>query len=134
MPTVVSETVVAPVAKIVPPAPPRAQRPAPKKVAPLAAAPAVVAVVSPEPEARATEEFTNLEVIVRQEQPGPVRVRILAPDRTEVRRLYEGALQAGQWSFKWDGILATGQAATPGQYLIEIEKGSVRKTQEVIIH
>jgi len=87
----------------------------------------------PVPGNRAGKALNNLKVVVRQDSPGSVTVRILGPGMNEVRRLYEGPLQAGQWAFRWDGILSDGRPASPGRYLIEVDKGFTRSTQEVVI-
>jgi hypothetical protein len=87
----------------------------------------------PEPGEEGAKDYRNLKVVVQQDEGGPVLVRILGQDGLEVRRLYDGPLGAGQWSFTWDGILGDGRPAAPGRYQIEIKAGSALKTQEVVI-
>jgi hypothetical protein len=78
-------------------------------------------------------DYRDLKVVVDQENEGPVTVRILDPSGIEVRRLYEGPLQAGKWAFKWDGILDSGLPAPPGGYQIEVQSGMVSKSREIEI-
>jgi hypothetical protein len=78
--------------------------------------------------------FNNLQVVVDQVQSGPVTVRILGPDGTEVRRLYSGILGAGRWAFTWDGVLAPHQAARRGVYRIEVMGEGTSMSKEVAIH
>ena len=79
-------------------------------------------------------DYRSLSVVVDQESDGVVTVRIFDPTGVEVRRLYDGPLAAGKWSFVWDGILDDGMPALAGTYRIVVEGGSISKSREIIIH
>ncbi len=80
-----------------------------------------------------SKTYAGVRVIVKQENAGPVVVRVLDSDGAEVRRLYDGPLSAGQWAFTWDGVRKDKTAASPGDYAIEINNGRTVLTQEVEI-
>lgn len=90
-------------------------------------------LVAAPPDPDFNTDYRNLKVVVDQENAGPVTVRILDANGIEVRRLYNGPLQAGKWAFQWDGILGTGRAASPGSYRIEVQGGSTLKQREITI-
>jgi len=78
-------------------------------------------------------DYRNLKLVVDQEAAGPITVRILGPNGFEVRRLYEGPLAAGKWSFSWDGVMADGMAAEKGIYHIEVLGAAKTASKEVIV-
>ncbi len=80
------------------------------------------------------EAFPELQVILNLKAPGTVRVRVLDASKVEVRRLFEGQMQPGRWSFEWDGFMENGSAAQPGQYHIEVESEGVTKDRTLLIH
>jgi hypothetical protein len=75
--------------------------------------------------------FNGVNVIVIQPRPGPVTVRVLSEGREEMRRLYDSTLDAGKWSFHWDGKLSDGKAAKPGLYRIEVKGARETEVWEV---
>jgi len=93
--------------------------PVPKVIAPVK--PMVPKKVHPK---KAKElEGEKLSVLVETQRSSLVTVRILDHKGKEVRALYAGVLDAGQWVFHWDGLLADGKRASVGQYRIQVENG-----------
>ena len=76
-------------------------------------------------------EGDALSVVVQAHQASLVTVRILDPSGREIRVLYAGVVQPGEWSFQWDGLLSGGQAAPPSDYQIEVQSGSSRQLKKV---
>jgi len=68
-------------------------------------------------------KYEGLNVIVSQEKAGLVTVRVLDENHKEVRLLYAGMIQPGDWTFTWEGRAENGAAATPGVYLVETQSG-----------
>ena len=79
------------------------------------------------------QTYSNLSVVINRSTPGPITVRVLSPDGTEVVLLYQGLLQAGSWVFEWDGRLVDGQTAGPGTYQIEVRSGSIAQKKAIQI-
>jgi hypothetical protein len=71
------------------------------------------------------KNYSNLSVVVGQNQLGFLTVRVMDSHGAQVSVLYQGNLGPGNWVFQWDGKLAAGQAALPGYYQIEIRSGSI---------
>lgn len=80
------------------------------------------------------DKYPELQVIIRLKNPGMVKVRVLDADGKQVRRLYEGTIQAGRWSFEWDGLMSNGEPASPGLYRIEVNSGGVTQSKSVSVH
>jgi FlgD Ig-like domain len=87
----------------------------------------------PEPVTGSTEAGNRLNVVVDLDAAAPVKVSVLDPKDQAVRVLYEGTLQAGKWSLRWDGKCADGSRAPAGDYRIEVESGAHRMTRTVSI-
>jgi flagellar hook assembly protein FlgD len=64
---------------------------------------------------------------------GRAAIRVLHPDGTEVRRLFDGNMKSGSWSVDWDGHLVDGKSAQPGLYRIEVNTNGAVKSREVRI-
>jgi flagellar hook assembly protein FlgD len=75
----------------------------------------------------------NLNVIVHRETAGPVVVRVVDAMGLEVRRLFSGTVQAGKWSFEWDGRAGDGSLVGPGKYRIEVQTEGTTQSREVNI-
>lgn len=105
--------------------------PPPTPRIPAGATPVLVGEAPPKPGFET--DYRNLKVVVDQEKAGPITVRILSPQGFEVRRLYEGTLKAGKWSFSWDGIMADGMAAEPGVYHIQVLGAAKSISKEIIV-
>ncbi len=69
-------------------------------------------------------EGDQLSVLVETEKSSLVTVRILDDQGKEVRALFAGVLDKGQWNFVWDGLLANGSQALNGSYKIQVQNGS----------
>ena len=69
-------------------------------------------------------EGNQLSVLVETEKSSLVTVRILDGQGREVRVLFAGVLDPGQWNFVWDGLLANGSPALNGTYQIQVQNGS----------
>lgn len=69
-------------------------------------------------------EGDQLSVLVETEKSSLVTVRILDDQGREVRALFAGVLDTGQWNFVWDGLLANGSQALNGSYEIQVQNGS----------
>ncbi len=88
--------------------------------------------VVPQP-AGFTAEGQELSVVVDSTQAALVTVRVLDVQGREVRVLYTGFVQPGQWSFRWDGLLSDGEPAAAGDYRIDVQSGASRQTKEIKI-
>ncbi|HUO57737.1 MAG TPA: FlgD immunoglobulin-like domain containing protein [bacterium] len=75
----------------------------------------------------------NLKVVVHREVAGTVVVRVINSLGLEVRRMYAGTLQAGRWSFEWDGRSGDGQLVEPGKYYIQVQSEGMTQSREVNI-
>src|SRR5665213_37367 len=75
----------------------------------------------------------ELSVVVGAQAKTLVTVRILNQAGQEVRDLYTGFVQPGQWSFRWDGDLSNGAPATAGQYQIDVQTGALHQTKNIRI-
>jgi hypothetical protein len=72
----------------------------------------------------ASEGFPGLSAVVHLASQGLVTARVLNEQGDEARVLYAGVLEAGSWSFGWDGRDEAGVALKPGRYTIEVQEGS----------
>ena len=115
------------------PTPARVYTPAVNKVSKTTPMTPVPATLTPPPGSNLEMNYRRLNVVVDQESDGIITVRIIGPDGLEARKLYEGPLEIGQWAFTWDGILDSGQPASPGTYRVEANGGAGMKSKEVII-
>ena len=99
----------------VPPAPIRPSLPKPTLAAPppQGAAPRV-----------ASQGFPGLSAVVHLASQGLVTARVLDQQGMEQRVLFAGILEAGSWSFAWDGKDEAGSTLAPGRYSIEVQEGS----------
>jgi hypothetical protein len=79
------------------------------------------------------QKYDGLSIIVHQSSPGLVTVRILDPQADEIRLLFANLLDAGEWTFKWDGHQQDGQLAPAGAYEVEIQSGSTVLRKEIDI-
>lgn len=95
--------------------------------------PASVAPEKAPPGSGIETDYHKLSVVVEQGNDGIVAVKVLGPDGSEVRRLYEGPLESGRWAFTWDGKLDDGRPAAPATYRIEVKGDSGSEDQEVIL-
>ena len=117
---------------VIPPAAPILKA-APASVHPFAKALLAPPPAVPEPVTAETREGNRLNVVVDLDAEAPVKVRVLNSQEKSLRVLYEGTLQAGRWSLKWDGKLEDGSRAPAGDYRIEVESGSHRMVRTVSI-
>jgi len=76
-------------------------------------------------------EHPGLRVIVNRPIPGRVTVTALDATGKEIRFLYSGVVQAGQWAFQWDGRRADGNRAAIGNYTLQVQSGLNLQKQEV---
>ncbi len=96
--------------------------------------PPALSAIEPPPETAANREsYPKTRVVVNRSTSGIVTVRVIGPDGTVVRKMYEGLLQAGRWSFDWDGRLDDGRGVSPGRYRIEVVSGGSVQSREVLI-
>ena len=104
---------------------------------------AVQAPVAPAPQAPTElppdggslkEAGNNLKVVVKRETAGPATVRVVNSLGVEIRLLYSGTLQAGKWSFEWDGRSGDGRLVDPGKYSIQVQTEGSAQSREVVIH
>jgi FlgD Ig-like domain len=111
---------------------PRVHAAPPPRVHPKAPLPPPPVEISGKPEGDGGVG-NRLSVVVEMEKTSPVDVRILDDLGRNVRSLYQGTLQAGQWSLHWDGLLADGSKAPPGNYRIQVESGATRMSKNITI-
>jgi hypothetical protein len=88
--------------------------------------------IQPVPAAPAAEGM-ELSVSVDTRTRVLATVRVLDASGHEVRSLFTGFIQPGQWTFKWDGDLAGGQPAPAGQYKIDVQTGDSHQLKEIQI-
>ena len=69
--------------------------------------------------------YSNLAVIVKRSEQGPLSVQVLDLDGLPIVMLYQGTLEPGSWVFDWNGKLANGQKAQAGYYQIQVISGPV---------
>jgi hypothetical protein len=79
------------------------------------------------------KSYKLIKVVVNQAAEGQVVVRVLGPSGDEVKRLYQGRLAEGRWSFGWDGRAEDGTAALPGTYSVEIRSDAGVLSREVVV-
>ena len=78
-------------------------------------------------------EGNRLSVVVELEKSAPVRVFILDGTGKPVRSLFDGDLQEGKWSIRWDGLLNDGSRAPAGDYRIRVQSGASEMNKSVRI-
>lgn len=78
-------------------------------------------------------EHPGLRALVNRAVPGRVTVTVLDATGKEVRFLYSGVVQTGQWAFEWNGRRTDGSRAPIGSYMIQVMSGSNVQKQEVWI-
>lgn len=99
---------------------------------PVVSAPVQPSSVQPAP-VEATAEGEELSVVVGTQAKSLVTVRILDATGREVRGLFAGFVQPGQWAFKWDGDLSNGVPAPAGEYQIDVQTGSQHQYKTIRI-
>jgi len=121
--------------------------PEPKPVTPLstqqvpalpAARPAQPEAIHPLPirpsAAQPAQEGQELSVLVDVPRKSLVTVHILNEQGKEVRNLYTGFVEAGRWSFRWDGLLENGETANTGHYRIDVQSGATHQSKDIQIN
>ncbi len=88
--------------------------------------------IKPIPAAPAAEGM-ELSVSVDTQTRVLATVRVLDASGHEVRSLFTGFIQPGQWTFKWNGDLADGQPAPAGQYKIDVQTGDSHQLKSIQI-
>jgi hypothetical protein len=88
--------------------------------------------IAPAP-VQATAEGEELSVVVGTQTKSLVTVRILDSTGREVRGIFAGFVQPGQWAFKWDGELSNGAPAPTGEYQIDVQTGSLHQYKTIRI-
>jgi hypothetical protein len=78
--------------------------------------------------------FTR-QVVVRWQVSlaGNMSIRIFDIAGREVRRLYSGYCQAGEYSFSWNGATDSRQRAATGIYLVRMDAGGQSITRKLIL-
>lgn len=71
-----------------------------------------------------SQGFPGLEAVIELASQGLVTAKVLDPQGREVRQLFAGVLEAGRFSFGWDGRDEAGRGVAPGTYTIEVREGS----------
>ncbi|MGH7739868.1 MAG: FlgD immunoglobulin-like domain containing protein [bacterium] len=85
------------------------------------------------PASSPSQDGKELSVVVDSPRSALVTVRILDGTNREIRTLYTGFVQAGQRSFRWDGLLSNGQPAPAGDYRIDVQSGASHQTKNIVI-
>lgn len=113
---------------------PRRQQPAAASLPPLSdTVPRIVAARQLSDASPATRKGNMLGVVVRQPARGDVSVTVLNASGRELRRLYAGQLEKGEWRFEWDGRLDDGGAAPSGSYGIAVSRGGRQQVKQVTL-
>lgn len=81
----------------------------------------------------ASPGFPHLSLRLKLDEGGLVTARVLDAKGNELRVLYAGLLEAGDWRFGWDGLAETGVAVHPGAYVIEIQQGAKKVRKDLVI-
>jgi hypothetical protein len=128
-------------------APPPAQAEAAHQATPVPAAPPP-ARTAPKPEPgptlapppdkgaparEASPGFPGLAAVVELSRQGLVTARVLDAQGREQRLLFAGILDAGRWSFGWDGQDEVARPVQPGTYTIEVQEGSRILRRSVLV-
>jgi hypothetical protein len=79
------------------------------------------------------QEGVALSVTVETQTKVLLTVRVINGSGNEVRNLFAGFVQPGQWAFKWDGILSDGQKAPAGEYKIDVQTGASHQFKTILI-
>ena len=77
--------------------------------------------------------YEELSVVVVNQRPGLVTVRVLDIQSAEILLLYAGILPQGQRTFTWNGKASDGKRAPPGKYYLEVTSGEKVMRQELNI-
>lgn len=77
-------------------------------------------------------DYDLLSVQLELKETRLVTVRVLDSEGAEIRSLFAGMKDAGDWDFRWDGKM-NGQPVAPGSYTIEVRSGDLRQTKAVQI-
>jgi hypothetical protein len=75
----------------------------------------------------------DLSVVVTAPKESLVTVRMLDAAGQELRVLFSGFVQPGNWAFKWDGMLLDGKMAPPGDYEIHVQSGGFQQSKKIKI-
>lgn len=81
----------------------------------------------------ASAGYPGLAAVVHLASQGLVTARVLNAHGEEERVLYAGVLEAGSWSFAWDGKDEAGSSLKPGTYTIEVQEGSRVLKKDVVV-
>ena len=81
----------------------------------------------------ASQGFPGLAAVVHLASQGLVTARVLDAQGQELRVLFAGVLEAGSWSFAWDGRDEAGSVLPPGRYTIEVQEGSHVLKKDVVV-
>lgn len=81
----------------------------------------------------ASAGYPGLAAVVHLASQGLVTARVLDAQGQEQRVLYAGVLEAGSWSFAWDGRDEAGSSLPPGRYSIEVQEGSHILKKDVVV-
>lgn len=68
--------------------------------------------------------YDELSVVVDNPGAGLATVKVLDPNRSEIKILFAGILPAGQRTFTWDGKGENGLVSPPGLYYLEVTSGA----------
>lgn len=79
--------------------------------------------------ARYAEDFV---LTVTTQKAGKARLSLQSLDGRDLRTLYQGRLEVGQWAFRWDGAGADGQALVPGRYRLVLTRGDGRELGKLV--
>lgn len=79
------------------------------------------------------QPYSSLSVQLHLSSPRALVVRVLDDKGNELVPLFNGTLQAGTWSFEWNGLLSDGKVAPSGTYEIQVKAGSWTQAKEVEI-
>ncbi len=89
--------------------------------------------LSPSAPRVASQGFPGVSAVVHLASQGLVTARVLNAAGEEQRVLYAGVLEAGSWSFAWDGKDEAGSSLPPGRYSIEVQEGSHVLKKDVVV-
>ena len=80
------------------------------------------------------QEGQELSVLVDVPRKALVTVHILDEGGAEVRNLFTGFVEAGRWTFQWDGLLENGETAKSGHYRIDVQSGAAHQSKDIQIN
>lgn len=82
---------------------------------------------------QASHAYAGLEISLDVQDQGQVTARVLDQGGATRRLLYDGTLEPGQQTLRWDGLDDAGQPCASGEYIIEVTQGAATLRRTVVL-